>query len=1068
MKGEDIAFCRDYFRDTEHRDPTLTEVRVIDTYWSDHCRHTTFNTWLDDIEIEPGPLGVYIREALDQYEAAREAVFPGASEAHPMTLMDMASIGARVLKQRGLLEDLDESQEVNACGFEIPVEVSGQTEPWLIQFKNETHNHPTEIEPFGGAATCLGGAIRDPLSGRAYVYQAMRLSGCGDPRTPHEHTLPGKLSQRAITVGAAQGFSAYGNQIGLATGQVTEVYDPGYVAKRMEVGAVIGACPKDHLIRGTPAPGDIILLAGGQTGRDGCGGATGSSKAHDSSSIDLCGAEVQKGNPPTERKLQRLFRNPRVSRMIRRCNDFGAGGVSVAIGELAPGLVIDLDRIPKKYEGLDGTELAISESQERMAVVVAPGDAEAFIREAYMENLEATPVAYVSENPRLIMRWRGRAIVNIARAFLDTNGVTRHARARIAAVDPEADYRLRLPEECAGRPLREAWLNNLGRLCVCSQKGLVERFDSTVGGHTVHMPLSGAWQMTPEEAMIAKIPVFHGTTDTATAMSFGFIPGLARWSPFHGGAFAVTEALSKLAAAGANPLKARLSMQEYYESLEGDPLKWGKPAAALLGAVLAQLKLNVPAIGGKDSMSGAFENLSVPPTLVCFAVAAAQASRSVSAAFKQADSPVAFLPLPVDPASRLPVWDRVKALYERIYALSQAGRVSAASVIREGGVAAAVTRMCLGNRRGFVFRHIPDSQTLFAPLSSSLIVELQGDPQDLLNGVHYTLLGHTQARPLIELNDCVISLDEAAQAWTRPLETVFPSRSDFKPSMDPAMPLYTNRGAYKPAVRVARPRVFIPVFPGANCEWETARAFESAGAVCDAFVLNNLSPQGIQASLTAMAKKISQAQILVIPGGFSGGDEPDGAGKFIATLFRNPLLKACVTDLIESRDGLILGICNGFQALIKLGLLPFGKITDLKPHDPTLTFNAIGRHVSQMGRTRVTSVLSPWLARCEPGECHTLPLSHGEGRFAADPQILQRLGDAGQIATQYVDLDGAPSPHMPWNPNGSVCAIEGLSSPDGRILGKMAHSERIGSHICANVPGNKDQRLFESGVGYFL
>jgi phosphoribosylformylglycinamidine synthase len=985
--------------------------------------------------------------------------------------MDMATIGSRVLKKRGLLDDLDESPEVNACSFEIPAEVSGEVQPWLIQFKNETHNHPTEIEPFGGAATCLGGAIRDPLSGRAYVYQAMRLTGCGDPRTPQEQTLPGKLSQRAITAGAARGYSAYGNQIGLATGQVTELYDPGYTAKRMEIGAVVGACPKDNVVRAVPKPGDIILLIGGRTGRDGCGGATGSSKAHDQSSIELCGAEVQKGNPPTERKIQRLFRHPQVSRMIRRCNDFGAGGVSVAIGELAPGLVVDLDRIPKKYEGLDGTELAISESQERMAVVVSPQDAERFIREAYLENLEATPIAYVSENPRLIMRWKNKVIVDISRAFLDTGGVTQRVRARIASVDPALDYRLRLPDECVNKPLREAWLSNLGRLSVCSQKGLAERFDSTVSGHTVHMPLGGILQMTPEEAMIAKIPVYHGATDTATVMSYGFTPGLASWSPFHGGAFAVAEALSKLAAAGADPLKARLSMQEYYEVLKEDPLKWGKPAAALLGALSAQLNLGVPAVGGKDSMSGSFEDIHVPPTLVCFAISAAQASRSVSAAFKEPGSFAVFLPLPVDPASRTPLWDQVKSLYERIHALCQSGRVLAASVLREGGLAAAVTRMCLGNQIGLAFDSVPDPQTLFAPLSASLVVELREDPHELLNDLDYTVLGRTQTQPLIQLGGgAAVSLEEAAQAWTRPLEQVFPAQSAFRPSMEPAIPIHRERFRRASAVpaRLARPRVFIPVFPGTNGELEAAAAFESAGAICDVFVLNNLTPRGIQSSLTAMAQKISQAQILMIPGGFSGGDEPDGSGKFIATFFRNPLLKEQITELVEFRDGLILGVCNGFQALIKLGLLPFGKITDLKPDDPTLTFNSIGRHVSRMARTRITSVLSPWFARCEPGECHMLPISHGEGRFAADPRLIQTLADAGQIAAQYVDLNGDPGEDIQWNPNGSVCAIEGVSSPDGRILGKMAHSERtVGAHICVNVPGNKDQRLFESGVAYY-
>ena len=1066
MTLEDLAFCQEYFRDTERRDPTVTELRVIDTYWSDHCRHTTFLTRLEQVEIEKGALSGAIEEALKAYYDARDTVY-GKDTSRPVSLMDMALVGMKLLRKEGKIPDLDVSEEINACSIQVPVTIDGETQQWLVQFKNETHNHPTEIEPFGGAATCLGGAIRDPLSGRAYVYQAMRVTGSGDPRTSFEDTMPGKLPSRKITTGAASGYSSYGNQIGLATGQVTELYDPGYMAKRMEIGAVIGASPKENVIRETPMPGDAIVLLGGRTGRDGCGGATGSSKAHTEQSIETCGAEVQKGNPPTERKIQRLFRDGEVAKLIKRCNDFGAGGVCVAIGELADGLTVDLDRVSKKYEGLDGTELAISESQERMAVVLDPKDVPAFLQAAHQENLEAQQVAEVTENPRLKMNWRGDLIVDLSREFLNTNGVTQRAKAKITAVDPAEDYRHLAPKALRDLPVGKAFEENLKRLEVCSQKGLSERFDSSIGAGTVLMPFSGKYQLTPEEAMVAKIPLLKGETDDATAMSYGYIPGISRWSPFHGAAYAVVESLSKLLAVGADPAAARLTFQEYFERLHDVPERWGKPAAALLGAFTAQVNMGNPAIGGKDSMSGSFEALDVPPTLVSFAVAMTKASKTVSACFRKAGSQAWMVPVPENPETHLPAWDKLKAVYAKIYEMMGKDQILSASVVREGGAAAAVCRMCFGNQMGFQFAGDPDQKTLFAPLSGSLVLELKDDSDTTgLETLGASVLGTVCGKPVILIGSERLSLAALTEAWEKPLEKVFPTRAETKAYFC-QVPLYSERNQKAPAVQYAKPRVFIPAFPGTNCEVDTARAFERAGAKADVLIVKNLTPADIEETIEAMVKAIQNAQIIMLPGGFSGGDEPDGSGKFIATTFRNPRVAEAVSELLEKRDGLMLGICNGFQALIKLGLVPYGRITQIQENDPTLTFNTLGRHVSRMVYTRVTSVKSPWLMGAEAGQIHTVPVSHGEGRFVADAQTVARLMANGQIATQYVDLEGNPSMDIQWNPNGSVCAIEGITSPDGRILGKMGHSERQGENLYGNVPGEKDQQLFASGVRYF-
>ena len=1060
MSIADLCWVRDYFKNDENRDPSLTELKVIDTYWSDHCRHTTFATQLDEIKIDEGKYSKAIEEALEQYFELRKEVY-GDRKDKIVCLMDMACLGTKVLKKRGIVTNLDESEEINACSINVDVEIDGKKEPWLVQFKNETHNHPTEIEPFGGAATCLGGAIRDPLSGRAYVYQAMRVTGAGDPTTPFEKTLDAKLPQAKITTGAAQGYSSYGNQIGLATGQVTELYDEGYVAKRMEIGAVIGASPKENVIREVPQNEDVIILLGGRTGRDGCGGATGSSKAHDSSSIETCGAEVQKGNPPTERKIQRLFRNSEVSKMIKRCNDFGAGGVCVAIGELADGLQIDLDAVPKKYEGLDGTELAISESQERMAVVVDKADAEKFIALSNKENLEATIVAKVTDNNRLEMTWRGDKIVDLSRDFLNTNGVVQHANVEITGIN-NVSYRDEVPSELQNMSNAEALKANLSRLEVASQKGLVERFDASIGASTVLMPYAGKYQLTPEEAMVAKIPLLKGETDTATVMSYGFVPKISRWSPFHSAAFAVTESLAKLAAVGCNPKDARLTFQEYFEKLGNEPKRWGKPTAALLGALSAQIGYNTPSIGGKDSMSGSFNDLDVPPTLVSFAVGISKASETASAQFKQNGSTVKLVKLPVDETTGLPKYKEALDLMIAVADGIKNGTVLSASVVREGGSASAVCRMAFGNKTGFTFAQNLDSKDLFAPLQGSFVLELANE-----NAFDGVVLGTTNDNSVFIIDGTVYTCDDLIEAWAGKLEKVFPTDSGKQAKMYEDVPLYKERSIFVAKNKVAKPRVFIPAFPGTNCEVDSARAFEKAGADVSVLVVNNLSSSAINETIDKMAEEIEKSQIIMLPGGFSGGDEPEGSGKFIATTFRNPKISEAVQKLLNCRDGLMLGICNGFQALIKLGLVPYGEIKTINEDDPTLTFNTIGRHISSMAYTRVTSVKSPWLSSVNAGDMFAVPISHGEGRFVANEDVMKKLIENGQVATQYVNLDGEVVADMPFNPNGSVCAVEGITSPDGRVLGKMGHCERKGDNLYKNVPFEKDMLLFESGVKYF-
>ena len=1060
MSLDDLLWCQKYFNE-EHREPTITEIRVLDTYWSDHCRHTTFMTQIEDVEIIPGNFTNPVQEAYDKYMAARDEVY-GEDTTRPVTLMDIAVIGMKKLRKEGKLEDLDQSEEINACSIVVPIEVDGKTEEWLVMFKNETHNHPTEIEPFGGAATCLGGAIRDPLSGRAYVYQAMRVTGSGDPTTPFEKTLDAKLPQSKITTGAAAGYSSYGNQIGLATGQVTELYDEGYVAKRMEIGAVIGASPKDNVKRECPQKDDVIVLLGGRTGRDGCGGATGSSKAHNSSSIETCGAEVQKGNPPTERKIQRLFRKAEVAKMIKRCNDFGAGGVSVAIGELADGLKIDLDKVPKKYDGLDGTELAISESQERMAVVLDKADVDTFIRLSNEENLEATPVAVVTDENRLEMTWRGDKIVDLSRDFLNTNGVTQHAKVEISAVDENKNYRKEVPAALDNLSLADALKANLSRLEVCSQKGLVERFDSSIGASTVLMPYAGKYQLTPEEAMVAKIPLLEGETDTATVMAYGFIPKLSRWSPFHSAAFAVSESLAKLAAVGCDPSQARLTFQEYFERLNDVPSRWGKPTAALLGALTAQVGYKCPSIGGKDSMSGSFNDLDVPPTLVSFAVGMSEASKTASSQFKRINSTVKLLELPVDEETGLPIYDKAMELMVSVYEGIRNGKILSASVIKEGGAAACVCKMAFGNKFGFTFAQGLDKETLFAAKEASFVVELADE-----NAYDGVVLGKTNDNGVFIIDGDVQTVDELIDAWCGKLEKVFATDSGKKANMPYDVPLYKERSIFVAKNKVAKPKVFIPAFPGTNCEVDSARAFEKAGAKANILVVNNLSSSAINETIDKMVEEIESSQIIMLPGGFSGGDEPEGSGKFIATTFRNPKVKEAVTKLLNNRDGLMLGICNGFQALIKLGLVPYGEIKEINENDPTLTFNTIGRHISSMAYTRVASVKSPWFSSVNAGDVFAVPISHGEGRFVANDDVMKKLIENGQVATQYVNLDGTPVSDMPFNPNGSVCAVEGITSPDGRVLGKMGHVERKGNNLYANVPFEKDMKIFESGVNYF-
>jgi len=1111
MSLADLLFCQDYFKNTEKRDPSLTEIRVIDTYWSDHCRHTTFQTVLKQIDFAEGPYTKLMRETYQHYAASRRTVNKPGKE-HNICLMDLATVAMKLLKKEGYLDDQEISEENNACSIVVKVNTENGPEDWLVMFKNETHNHPTEIEPFGGAATCLGGAIRDPLSGRAYVYQAMRVTGSADPRTSIKDTLPGKLPQKKITTGAAAGYSSYGNQIGLATGQVAEIYHKNFVAKRMEIGAVIAAAPQKNVKRERPVAGDVIILVGGRTGRDGCGGATGSSKEHTEESLATCSSEVQKGNPPTERKIQRLFRHPRVSLMIKRCNDFGAGGVSVAIGELADGLEINLNKVPKKYEGLDGTELAISESQERMAVVVAAEDEAEFIRLAGEENLEATTVATVCAEERIKIFWRNKTIVNLSRDFLNTNGAEQYASVCVLSPQKEASYFKTLPQDIAKFNLTDnlpdAWLANLANLNHCSQRGLVEIFDNSIGSGTVLMPLGGSYQLTPQEGMAAKIPVLEGQTTTGTLMSYGYNPEIASWSPFHGAIFAIIESCAKIAAMGGDYQKIRLTFQEYFEKLGDNPEKWGKPLAALLGAYLAQLKLKLPSIGGKDSMSGTFKDLSVPPTLVSFAVNVVEdVSKIISAEFKAANNNVVLLQLPFA-ENELPDFNQIEQNYSVLYKLIKNSQVLSARSIRSGGIAAALSEMTLGNMVGFAFDSAflqsatagigstsadigaPFRQpaALFAPLYGSILLEIAPgqDVKSLFAGLPHLLIGKTQEKAEITLDKDTLTLESIRQTWESPLERIFPTRVKIAAEeaprdgllhsqknqtpflVKPRVPLSSTTSANSGNIAdFAKPRVFIPVFPGTNCEYDTAKAFEEAGASVDTLVVRNLTSMQIEDSLELMAQKIAQAQIIALPGGFSAGDEPDGSGKFIATVFRNPRIQEAVMKLLKQRDGLMLGICNGFQALIKLGLVPYGEIRPIEENYPTLTYNVIGRHVSKLLYTKVVSKRSPWFNNVELGTIAVLPVSHGEGRFIANKDVRDALLANGQVATQYVTPDGVPTYDMDYNPNGSMDAIEGITSPDGRVLGKMAHNERITPHVAKNIPGNKTQGIFAAGVNYF-
>lgn len=1066
MSEADLAFIQEYFQ-KEGRNPSITEIKVLDTYWSDHCRHTTFETNLEIINIEESVYTEPIQQALERYLKDREFVY-GKDTERPVTLMDMACLATKKMKKEGHLPDLDASEEINACSIVVPITVDGNEEEWLVMFKNETHNHPTEIEPFGGAATCLGGAIRDPLSGRSYVYQAMRVTGSGDPRTPYDKTLVGKLPQRKITQGAAAGYSSYGNQIGLATGLVEEYYHNRFVAKRMEVGAVIGAAPRDAVVRERPSDGDLVVLLGGRTGRDGMGGATGASKEHTTKSLSECGAEVQKGNPPNERKIQRLFRNPEVTRLIKRCNDFGAGGVSVAIGELAPGLVINLDKVPKKYEGLDGTELAISESQERMAVVIAAKDLKAFMDAADEENLEATVVAEVSKDPRLVMYWRGEKIVDLSRAFLDTNGISQKADVEVEAITAPSPFN-EIPEQVQGlSSIKDRWLRNLDRLNVCSQEGLGERFDGTIGRGTVIMPFGGKRQLTQSEGMAARIPVLGGKTTAASVMAAGYNPNVACWSPYHGGMYAVVESVCRAAALGADPSKLRLSMQEYFPKLH-DSKHWGQPLSALLGAYEACCELGLPAIGGKDSMSGTFMDLEVPPSLISFAVGVMDGRDTISNEFKKAGHTVVFLPASCDEHEVID-YDALKKLLASLHKGILSKRVITAGVVKEGGVAAAISAMCLGNELGFSFvKPFLHEECLFTLQPAGFLVELEdgADAEEVFAGTDLLVLGTLTDEGKVVVNDTEISLAEIEAAYTKTLDKIFPMKAPRKEKKDVRMPAYTNDLPLTAPYNVAKPTVFIPVFPGINCEYDTAAAFEAAGAKTDIFVIRNLTPDAIKESVEEMAKRMKQAQIMALPGGFSAGDEPDGSGKFMATMFRNPTLTEAVEDLLTNRDGLILGICNGFQALIKLGLVPYGHIVPLKDDSPTLTFNTIGRHISRMVDTKVVSNKSPWLSLCEPGDIHTIAVSHGEGRFVATEEEIKHLVANGQIGTQYVDLAGNPTMESPYNPNGSFYAVESVTSPDGRVLGKMGHSERYTDGLMKNIPGNKFQPIFLSGVQYF-
>ena len=1061
MTFKDFLHIRKYFEAEEKRNPSMTEIRVLDTYWSDHCRHTTFSTELKNVAFGEGYYKEPIVGTYEKYLADREEIFKGRDDKF-VCLMDLALMAMRKLKKEGKLEDQEESDEINACSIVVPVEIDGETEEWLVNFKNETHNHPTEIEPFGGAATCLGGAIRDPLSGRTYVYQAMRVTGAADPTVSVKETMKGKLPQKKLVREAAHGYSSYGNQIGLATGLVKEIYHPNYAAKRMEIGAVLGAAPRKAVIRETSDPGDIIILLGGRTGRDGIGGATGSSKVHTEASIEVCGAEVQKGNAPTERKIQRMFRRPEVSRLIKKCNDFGAGGVSVAIGELADGLHIYLDKVPKKYAGLDGTEIAISESQERMAVVVAPKDVNEFMKYAAEENLEAVEVAEVTAEPRLVLIWRGKEIVNISRAFLDTNGA--HQETDVFVEMPSETDRYFVRKEIAD--VKGKWMDTLKDLNVCSQKGLVEMFDGSIGAGSVFMPHGGKYQLTETQAMVAKLPVLKGKTDTVTMMSYGFDPYLSSWSPYHGAVYAVVESVAKIVANGGDYRKIRFTFQEYFRRMTEEPSRWSQPFAALLGAYSAQLGFGLPSIGGKDSMSGTFNEIDVPPTLVSFAVDVASSRTIITPELKRAGSKLVLLKMEKDTYD-LPNYGQAMEQYGKFFEDVKEGRIISAYAVDGKGIAAAVSKMAFGNHMGIKMEHHVDERDLFTPGFGNIVAEVPDGKVGSL-AITYTLIGEVTDRAALEYRDVCISMEEALGAWTGTLENVFRTVSGAEPQEEKEESLYRADSVYICRHKVAKPRVFIPVFPGTNCEYDSTKAFERAGAEVDVKVFKNLTAKDIRDSVNVFADAIEQAQIIMFPGGFSAGDEPDGSAKFFATAFQNAKMKEAVMKLLNERDGLALGICNGFQALIKLGLVPHGEIAGQTEDSPTLTFNTIGRHISKMVYTKVVTNKSPWLQQAKLGGTYCNPASHGEGRFVANKEWVDRLFANGQVATQYVDADGNLKVNdEEWNVNGSYCAIEGITSPDGRVLGKMAHCERKGDSVALNIYGEQDIRIFESGVEYF-
>lgn len=1059
MTFKDFLHIQNYYKNEEDRDPSITEIRVLDTYWSDHCRHTTFNTELTDVTFDDGYFNSPLVKTYEEYMETRESVFKGRKDKF-VCFMDLALMAMRKLKMEGKLDDQEESDEINACSIVVPVEVDGKEEEWLVNFKNETHNHPTEIEPFGGAATCLGGAIRDPLSGRTYVYQAMRVTGAADPTKSMSETLKGKLPQKKIVQGAANGYSSYGNQIGLATGYVKEIYHPDYVAKRMEIGAVMGAAPRRAVQRLNSDPGDIIILLGGRTGRDGCGGATGSSKIHTEQSIESCGAEVQKGNAPTERKLQRLFRREEVSYLIKKCNDFGAGGVSVAIGELADGLHVNLDKVTKKYAGLDGTEIAISESQERMAVVVDPKDVEQFLKYANEENLEATEVAYVTEEPRLVLEWRGKEIVNISRAFLDTNGAHQETTVEVEMPDEDKNF-FKKPQV---DDVKEKWLETLSDLNECSQKGLVEKFDGSIGAGSVFMPFGGKYQLTETQTMVAKLPVLKGKCDTVTIMSYGFDPYLSSWSPYHGAIYAVVDSVAKVVATGGDYKKIRFTFQEYFRRMTEDPKRWSQPFAALLGAYDAQMGFGLPSIGGKDSMSGTFNDIDVPPTLVSFAVDVAKEKDIITPEFKEVGSKIVKFEICRDQYEK-PNYECMMKLYDAIHEMIQNGTIISAYALDSKGVIPAVSKMAFGNKIGVsVSGQIPGAD-LFAPGYGDIIAEVPADKIDDVN-VSYVLIGETTDDATLKYGDESILLDDAIKTWEKPLEKVFPTRSHKDTSVIDT-PVYDKGSVYVCKNKIAKPTVFIPVFPGTNCEYDSAKAFENAGAKVITKVFKNLTPEDIRDSVRIFEESINQSQIIMFPGGFSAGDEPDGSAKFFATAFRNEKIKEAVHKLLNERDGLALGICNGFQALIKLGLVPNGQITGQNENSPTLTYNTINRHVSKMVYTKVVSNKSPWLQLAELGGTYVNPASHGEGRFVAPEECIKELFANGQVATQYVNEQGQPTMDEEWNVNGSYYAIEGITSPDGRCLGKMAHIERKGNSVAMNIYGEQDLKVFEAGVKYF-